>query len=248
VFGCDTMEYKVKINEFEGPIDLLLHLIKEANIDIYDIKLEEVTKSYLDYIKAMEKLNLSIASEYLVMAAELIELKSKSLLPRKHDEESDDYEEDPREILIKKLIDYKQYKEITNVFKELEHNRQFIFTKLPTNLSDYSDYKAIKNTGELSVDDLVQAFHNFLKKKELEKPLHTTITKKELSVNERTRDIRNILKKNKKMEFEELFDTFTKEYIVVTFLSILELAKQEEIIITQDNHFDKIYLELKGSA
>ena len=105
--------YKVKINEFEGPLDLLLHLIKESNIDIYDIKIADITVQYLDYIKDMESLNLSIASEYLVMAAELIEMKAKLLLPSIKDVDNDEYEEDLKENLIKRLIDYKNYKEIT---------------------------------------------------------------------------------------------------------------------------------------
>ena len=103
------MEYKVMINEFEGPLDLLLHLIKENNIDIYDIKIEEITKQYLDYIKKMKELNLSIASEYLVMASELLEMKSKMLLPKREEETLDDFEEDPRELLIERLLAYKQY-------------------------------------------------------------------------------------------------------------------------------------------
>ena len=111
------MRYEVKINEFEGPLDLLLHLIKQSNIDIYEISLEEITNQYLDYIKQMEKLNLDIASEYLVMASELLEYKSRSLLPKKEIED-DEYEEDPKEELIKRLVDYKKYKEVTETCKE----------------------------------------------------------------------------------------------------------------------------------
>ena len=123
------------IDKFEGPLDLLLHLIKEDNIDIYDIKIETITKQYLDYIESMKELNLSVASEYLVMAAELIEMKSKLLLPKKQLEETDEYEEDPREVLIEKLLIYKRYKEVTSEFKELESSRKMIFTKEPFNLN-----------------------------------------------------------------------------------------------------------------
>ena len=112
-------KYIVTIDNFDGPLDLLLHLIKEEDIDIYDIKIEDITKQYLNYIKRMKELNLEIASEYLVMASELIEMKSKMLLPKKKEQDEDNYEEDPREILIERLLAYKKYKEVTNNFKDL---------------------------------------------------------------------------------------------------------------------------------
>ena len=115
----DYMDYSVKIDEFEGPLDLLLHLIKEDNIDIYDISIDKITKDYLDYINKMEELNINVASSYLVMASELMEIKSKSLLPsNKKEEVSENEEEVSRERLINKLIEYKKYKEITSSFKE----------------------------------------------------------------------------------------------------------------------------------
>ena len=115
------MEYKVMCNQFEGPMDLLLHLIKESNIDICDISIEEITKQYLDYINMMEELNLDIASEYLVMAAELLEIKSSYLLPKKELETSDEYEEDPKEELIRRLLEYERYKNVTQALKECPH-------------------------------------------------------------------------------------------------------------------------------
>lgn len=157
------MDYKVMIDEFEGPLDLLLHLIKEDNIDIYDIKIEVITKQYLDYIQKMKDLNLSVASEYLVMASELIEMKSKMLLPKKKEELDDEYEEDPREILIERLLAYKQYKEITNEFKDLEKTRKLIFTKEAENLSYYA--KESENKENLSIEDLIAAFNEILKEK-----------------------------------------------------------------------------------
>ena len=103
------MDYKIEIPEFEGPLDLLIHLIKQANINIQDISIEEITKQYLHYINLMESLNLNVASEYLVMAAELIEIKASSLLP-KQEKTDDEFEEDPKEKLIKRLLEYEQYK------------------------------------------------------------------------------------------------------------------------------------------
>ncbi|MBQ1813080.1 MAG: segregation/condensation protein A [Bacilli bacterium] len=234
------MHYEVKIDEFEGPLDLLLHLIKKSNIDIYDISLEEITNQYLDYIKAMKEMNLDIASEYLVMASELLEYKSKSLLPKK-EEESDEYEEDPKETLIKKLIDYKKYKEITSAFKDLESVRSDIFTKTPSSIDEYDE--KIINNDEVSVEDLLEAFKKFMTRKEFEKPLNTKITNKELSVSERIGSIRNLLKTKKQINFMDLFEVHTKDYIVVTFLSILEMSKDNEITIEQNDNFGNIIIK-----
>ena len=237
------MEYKITIDNFDGPLDLLLHLIKENDIDIYDIKIEEVTKQYLDYIKAMKDMNLSVASEYLVMASELIEIKSKMLLPKKKELEEDSYEEDPREVLIERLLQYKKYKEITSEFKDLELTRKLVFTKEPENLSYYA--KEEGNREELGITDLIDAFNLLMKKKELDKPLATKITKKELSVSEKVIKIRSLLKQKKKVNFEELFDVATKEEIIVNFLSILEMVKKNEIVLKQDNNFSSIVISLK---
>ena len=130
------MDYCFTIDKFSGPLDLLLHLIKQSNIDIYDIKIEEITNQYLDYIKKMEELNLNIASSYLVMAAELIEMKASMLLPKPEIAE-DEYEEDPKERLIKRLIEYQNYKEITTKFHELELDRQQYYTKQSSDISEY---------------------------------------------------------------------------------------------------------------
>ena len=232
------------INDFEGPLDLLLHLIKTSKMDIYDISIEEITGQYLDFIKSMQEMNLDIASEYLVMASELIELKSKLLLPNNKDLGEDEYEEDPREALINRLLEYKKYKDMIDTFKELEMNRKDIFTKEPINLSEYRD-KNIENNGEVSLEDLLSALNEFLKRKEEEKPRETKITKKELSVTDRTIQIRNVLKRKKKVSFFDLFEIKTKEYVVVTFLSILEMAKFGEISIIQENNFNNIIITSK---
>ena len=233
------MHYVTKINEFEGPLDLLLHLIKKSNIDIYDIILSDITDQYLEYIHQMEELNLDIASEYLVMATELLEYKSRSLLPKKI--EDDKEEEDPKEELIKRLVDYKKYKEITSEFKKLEDIRSEIYTKTPSNINEY-DEKVINNS-ELSVNDLISAFKKFIDRKEYEKPLNTKITTKELSVSDRIIKIKEILKTKNEVNFIDLFDKLTKDYVVVTFLSILEMSKNKEIEIKQDNNFGNIIIK-----
>lgn len=238
------MDYKFVINDFEGPLDLLLHLIKTSEVDIYDISIEKVTEQYLSFIKSMEEMNLNIASEYLVMAAELIEIKSKLLLPNKKELDEDEYEEDPRENLINRLLEYKKYKDMIDTFKSLEEERKDVFTKEPINLSEYKEVKT-ENNGDITLDDLINALNNFLKRKEDEKPIQTKITKKELSVTERTSQIRNILKKKKKVSFFDLFEIKTREYVVVTFLSILEMAKFGEITIIQEDNFNNIIIDSK---
>lgn len=236
------MHYSFVINDFEGPLDLLLHLIKTSKMDIYDISIEEITKQYLDFIKKMKDMNLDVASEYLVMASELIEIKSKLLLPNK--EEMEDEYEEARENLINRVIEYKKYKDMIDTFKELESERKDIFTREPINLSNYID-KESDNNGDISLEDLLNALNDFLKRKEDEKPRETKITKKELSVEKRSNDIRIYLKKKKHVSFFELFEIKTKEYVVVTFLSILEMAKYGEITIRQDNNFNNIIIDLK---
>lgn len=238
------MDYSIKIDEFEGPLDLLLHLIKEDNIDIYNISIDKITKDYLDYINKMEELNINVASSYLVMAAELMEIKSKSLLPSVKKENEEEEEEVSREKLINKLIEYKKYKEVTSSFKELEKIRKEIYIKAPENIKNYIDEKIV-NDSDIGVLDLLDAFSMFLERKRLEKPLNTKITNKEYSVRERKSSIRNILKSKKKVEFTELFTEYNKSYIVVTFLSVLEMTKDNEIDIKQENNFSKIFIELK---
>ncbi|MCI7241380.1 MAG: segregation/condensation protein A [Bacilli bacterium] len=235
------MNYSIKIDAFEGPLDLLLHLIKEKNVDIYDISIEEITKSYLDYINKMEELNINVASSYLVMAAELMEIKSKSLLPKVESEEDNEEEVVSRENLINKLVEYKKYKEMTEVFKELEINRNNIYIKPPENINNYINNEIYNE--EIEIDKLVEAMKNFLNRKELEKPLKTKITNKEYSVKERKNSIRNIIRNKKRVEFTELFEEYNKSYIAVTFLSVLELAKEHELKISQDKNFDNIFIE-----
>ncbi len=241
------MDYNIKIDEFEGPLDLLLHLIKQSNIDIYEISIDEITKSYLDYINKMEELNINIASSYLVMAAELMEIKSKSLLPKsenEEDKEESDEEEVSREKLISKLEMYKKYKEASLKLKDLETERNKIYIKSPENIENYIEESNIYNEEE-SIEKLVLAFQSFLERKNFEKPLKTKITNKEYNVRERKESIKKILSEKGKVEFTELFDIVNKNYIAVTFISILEMAKEKTIYINQDKNFDNIYLEMR---
>ena len=236
------MDYKITINDFEGPMDLLLHLIKKSDIDICDISIENITKQYLDYITAMEKLDLDIASEYLIMAAELIEIKSSMLLP-KPEITDDEYEEDPKEQLIRRLLEYKKYKEMTPEFKNLEMLRKEIYTKEASDLSEFKQEEEV-DLGDVDLNTLLDAFSKFVERKKQEQPLNTTITKREYSISERSNEIKTLLTKKKKVNFEELFEEFNKDYVVVTFLSILSLAKKQELVIKQDSNFSNIDIKI----
>lgn len=233
------MDYSFTIYKFSGPLDLLLHLIKQANIDIYDIKIEDITNQYLEYINKMEELDLNIASSYLVMAAELIEMKASMLLPKPEVTE-DDYEEDPKDRLIQRLIEYQNYKEITSKFHELEIDRQQYYTKKASDISEYEIDHGLLDNGDLSL--LLKAFEQFLNRQEHNKPLNTKIAVKEYSISKRSKEIKDLVEKNKKLNFTDLFDIKTKSYVVVTFLSILVLAKNNDLKIIQDNNFENIIL------
>ncbi len=239
------MNYNFSINDFEGPLDLLLHLIRSSKMDIYDINVTSITKQYLDFIDHSRDLSVDIASEYLVMAAELIHLKSRLLLNKKEEsEEDDDYELNSEEDLRNKLLEYQKVKEVTSTFKELEDRRSAFYTKIPSDLSAYRDEET-NLCSDIGIGELLDAFSLFLARQKLSKPLNTKITKRELSVTERRHQIMNILKKVKRCEFTSLFDTLTKPYIVVTFLSVLEMAKNKEINLTQEHNFGRIMIEMK---
>lgn len=224
------MDYKFTSEKFEGPLDLLLHLIKKDNIDIFDINIAEITDQYLKYIENMEDINLNVDSEYLIMASELIELKSRELLP--HDDEEED--DDPKQQLINRLAEYKRYKEVSLKLKGFEAERHELFTKAPSLLNEFKSKDAIISE-DISLDDLLNAFMKFQERKEFEKPLNTVVTKKEYSVHKRASDIFNRLKDEKKIKFEDLFDVYNRSYVVVTFLAILDLAKNGQLTVKQDD-------------
>lgn len=242
--GSDTVNINFKINEFEGPLDLLLHLIKENKMDIMNIEIEKITEQYISYLNEQEKMNLEIASEYLVMASELIELKSKLLLPNPKVEETEEEQVDPREELVNRLLEYQAYKEITKVLKEKEELRKEIYTKSPENIKNYIE-EDTKLSSDITLDDLVEAFKKYLERKKESRPLKTKVTTNEISVSSRRLEIKSILKKKPKVSFFELFPVLNKEYIVATFLAILEMAKNKELKITQDKNFDDIICEVQ---
>ena len=237
------MNVEFKINEFEGPLDLLLHLIKESKMDIMNIEIEEITKQYMSYLESQERMNLEIASEYLVLASELIEIKSKLLLPSGKNEDNEEDVEDPREELVNRLLEYQAYKEITKVLQEKEELRREIYTKSPENIKNYVN-EVTEITSDVTLDDLVDAFKRYLERKRDNKPLNTKITVKEITVSSRRYEIKKLLRVKGRVSFEELFPVVSREYVVATFLAILEMAKSKELIITQNDTFDDIICEV----
>ena len=233
------------INDFEGPLDLLLHLIKESKMDIMNIEIEKITEQYVEFLNKQEKMNLEVSSEYLVLASELLEIKSKLLLPNNSEDDSIE-EEDPREELINRLLEYQAYKDITKVLQDKELLRKDIYTKTPENINNYVD-EIHEIHSDVTLDDLVSALQKYYQRKALNKPLNTKVTINEISVSSRRHDIKRLLKEKKKISFFELFPVATKEYIVATFLAILEMAKSRELVIKQENNFDDIICEVNGS-
>ena len=231
------------VDKFEGPLDLLLHLIKQVkqdDINIFDVNIAELTEKYLEYIESMKSLNLNVDSEYIVMAATLMEIKSRELLP--HDEE--EQEEDPKEELINRLQEYQKYKEIRGTFKEYALERKEMFSKVPSMLDEFHD-DSVKINDDVTLEDLINAFLKFQEKKELDKPLNTVITSKEYSIDEIGHKIINKLKVKKNFKFEDLFEERNRSYVVATFLTILDLTRKGKLLLKQDHNLGEIVLSLR---
>ncbi|WP_272495734.1 segregation/condensation protein A [Bacillus pinisoli] len=248
-----VQQYSVKLDAFEGPLDLLLHLINRYEIDVYDIPMAELTEQYLLYIYAMQELQLDVASEYLVMAATLLEIKSKLLLPKQEEELFDedmefDMEEDPRDELMNRLIEYRKYKEAAEDLKNLEEERGQMFTRAPSDLSEFISGEEEKVNLDVNIYDMLGAFQKLLRRKKLQRPLQTRITRQEIPIEIRMEQIMSELSSlqvNERKNFLDLFPYEDKEHIVVTFLALLELMKTDTILIEQTQNFSAIFLSLK---
>lgn len=225
------MSYVVKISEFEGPLDLLLHLVRTSEVDIYDIEVSTITKQYIDYIKAMEELNLEVASEYLVMAADLVRIKSAMLLPKPKVEDESEYQEDPKQKLIEKLVEYKKFKEASNEFVNFKEERELTYHKIFNDEFEVSTPVILDRN--VDTFDLLKALSKMKRRKEMSKPLTTVIEKYEVSVEERMVSVFNHLNTVKEEMFTSLFDEYNKSYIITTFLAILELVKEDKLIIDE---------------
>lgn len=234
---------KLCINDFEGPLDLLLHFVKTAKMDIYEINTKYIIDKYLEFIESIPKDDLDDASEYLVMAAELIHLKSRLLLNLDNDDsDNEEFSINSEEDLKNKLIEYERYQNVTSVFKELEEKRSEFFTKLPENLNEFIDKKEVLE-GNMDVELLKNAMLELNKRMSYQKPINTRITRKEISVEERKEYIREYISKRGNVKFTDLFEEYSKDLVVATFLSILDMCKQREITLKQDSNFGEIYIE-----
>ena len=245
------MSYEVKLQAFEGPLDLLLHLIHRLEIDIYDIPVSQITSQYMEHIRAMQVLELNEASEYLVMAATLLAIKSKTLLPvHESDVEDHDFEyteEDPREELVSRLVEYRKFKQASMKLKELETNRSAIYTKAPMDLSAYQEAEAFENVDlDVNVYDMLAAFQKMLRRKQLKTPLSARVARQEISIKEQMTSIVARLKSSKgRTLFTELFPSSDRSVLVVSFLSVLELMKRQVIQVEQEKNFTDLMVELR---
>ena len=249
--GIHNMSYEVKLEAFTGPLDLLLHLINRLEIDIYDIPMAELTAQYIDHIHGMQELELNEASEYLVMAATLLAIKSRMLLPIHEGElEETDFVEDvldPREELVSRLIEYKKYKEAAANLQTLEEERAQVYTKPPTDLSEYMpNEQLVLFETDVNVYDMLSAFQKLLRRKQLKKPLQTRVARQEISIKDQMFAVIDRLKvSGGRMTFSELFPYEDKQTLIVTFLSLLELMKRQVVFVEQTNNFEELTVLLQ---
>ncbi|ASN05469.1 segregation/condensation protein A [Virgibacillus necropolis] len=231
--------YQVKLDAFEGPLDLLLHLIKQYEVDIYDIPVATITEQYMQYIHTLQRLELNIASEYLVMAATLIALKSQMLLPNNEpiDEENEAYMEDPRAELMHRLIEYRKYKEVAETLKEKEIESNEIYTREPI-IFNHLDSQPMLND-DTSIYDMLGALNKLFERKRWSEPLDTKIKKVDIPIGQRMTEVLNAVKKSKRgISFYDLFVYQSRTHIVVTFIAVLELMKTKQVYCEQKKHLE----------
>src|SRR6059058_240531 len=237
------VDYKVKLEVFEGPLDLLLYLIKQDEIDIYDISLERITSQYLEYLQAFKELNIELAGEFVLMAANLIYLKSRSLLPRdQQPPEEDASEDDPRWELIRQLIEYKKFKEAaaTLNLRALEQERMFV--------RDAGSGSAVEEPlrlGEVGIFQLISAFQTVIKRVEARQDIQEIFSER-FSVSEKIDSILQRVASGSRFRFSDLFGAAASRIeVVVTFLALLELIRLKQIRAIQKNVFEEI--EIAGA-
>ena len=231
------MTYKVKLDVFEGPLDLLLYLIQKEEVDIYDIPIAKITDQYLEYLELMKLLDLSIAGEFLVMAATLMHIKSKMLLPPEVVEGEEKLEEDPRAELVKRLLEYKKFKEAASELSQMESHHKHFFARVGpgVNIEDLPREEAFF---EASLFDLITAFTKVLK--DIPRDIFYKVVKDEFTVSEKIHDILHMVI-DKKILFTDLFKAArTKFEIITIFLALLELTKMREVIVVQSEVFGEI--------
>jgi segregation and condensation protein A len=231
------MTYKVKLEVFEGPLDLLLYLIQKEEVDIYDIPIAKITDQYLEYMELMQLLDLNIAGEFLVMAATLMHIKSKMLLPPDPTEEEAE-EEDPRAELVKRLIEYKKFKEAASELSQMESHHKHFFARVGPG-AEPDEAVSEDDFFEASLFDLITAFTKVLK--DVPKDVFYKVIKDEFTVSEKIHDILHMLVENKTLLFTDLFKAAKSKFeIITTFLALLELIKIREVVVGQATPFGEI--------
>lgn len=243
-----------KLDSFEGPLDLLLHLIDKAEIDIHEVSISDITDQYMEYLHAMKEMELDLTSEFLVMAATLLSIKSKQLLPKPPVFE-DDYEDwqdddglDPRDELIQKLIEYRKFKQIAEQLREKETERSLVYSREPDDMTPFQKEEFVNPLEGLQVSDLIAAFQRALRKA-ARRNIVATVQRDEISVKDRIRDIVEVLKQFETVRFSKLIrENMDKHEVVVTFLAILELMKMKHIRCFQHQLFDDIVIHWRGEA
>ena len=233
------MTYKVKLDFFQGPLDLLLFLIKRDKIDIYDIPISNITKQYVEYIELMQLLDLEVAGEFLVMAATLMHIKSRMLLPEDPEAEGEEEQLDPREELVRKLLEYKKFKDAADKLHDMHEKHREMF------LREGDGGKALvmsedgENCFEASLFDLINAFRKVLK--DAPKETFHKVIKNEYTVADKIHEIFHMLTEKTRVIFSSLFQTAsTKDEVIATFLAVLELMKMREILTVQREFFSEI--------
>ncbi|MBQ9931784.1 MAG: segregation/condensation protein A [Firmicutes bacterium] len=241
------MGYKVKLDIFEGPFDLLVHLIERAEMSIYDIRVSEITDQYIAYLEDLKRMDVAVAGEFMVLAATLIELKSRMLLPRMQSTETDAEMEDPRQELVEKLLEYKRFKAAAAQLeiREAENLRRFV--KPQEDLSVYTE-----NPEEILNVDIAQfmkAFRLFLQRKQKIEEVHKRYDRQKrerMSIEDRIVQMKNLFTGKKKFSFRELLGGETSRYnVILTFLSLLELMRQRSITVRQDVNFGQMTITVK---
>lgn len=236
-------DYKVKIEVFEGPLDLLLYLIKREEVDIYSVSIERITNQYLDYLNTFRMLDLEIAGEFVVMAANLIYIKSRSLLPvdqQPADEEAD--EEDPRWDLIRQLIEYKKFKDVALDLHRREIIQEGIIPRIPGKPALEDTETLLKN--EVGIFDLITAFQKVLKKLENRREDLREIFEENFTVSEKIDYILQTITSGVTVAFSSLFTAAaSRTEIVVTFLALLELIRLKQLRVTQQGPFSEIEID-----
>ncbi|MGG1635692.1 ScpA family protein [Paenibacillus sp. MCAF9] len=247
------MSVLYKLDSFEGPLDLLLHLIDKAEIDIHEVSISEITIQYMDYLHAMKELELEVTSEFLVMAATLLAIKSKQLLPKPpvFEEDYEDWPDDgldPRDELIQKLVEYRKFKQIAEQLREKEFERSLVYSREPEDMTPFLKEEIVNPVEGLHLSDLITAFQKALRRAS-RRNVVATIHRDEISVKDRIRDIVEVLKQFETVRFSRLIrENMDRHEIVVTFLAILELMKMKHIRCFQHQLFDDIVIHWRGES